>query len=134
MSPVGECIPFYEPGERITVRAAGAAVNAGRFLKLSGTAKANGKVIDVVHAAAAADAIIGVAGVDIAAGATGVMYAVGDCYVVPMTAGAAVALGQSVTSGAAGKAVPTGAGEASKGRAWTVAGAADVDVMVQLGS
>src|SRR6185295_10390975 len=105
--PIGECIPQYEPGERITGRAFGAPVRAGRLVRLAagGGGKLNGQVVNITEAAAPADPVIGVAGVDI-----GVFYALGQGFVVPMVAQAAVAVGARVDAGTAGRVATAGAG------------------------
>jgi hypothetical protein len=129
----GECIPYYEPGERITVLASTALI-AKRLLKLSAAgAKVNGKVLPADHATAPADIILGVCGFDQPdVGYTSVCYAVGNGYVVPLTSGGAIAVGAWVTAGAGGKAVSTATQADAIGRALSVATAADQDVVVRL--
>lgn len=127
-----ECIPYYEPGDRITVEAR-APLTAKRIVKLdAGGAKVNGRVLPAVHAGAPADILIGVVGFDQpTVGMTTVVYSIGVGYYVPLTSGGAIAVGDYVTVGAGGKIV-TGTRADGIGRAFTQATAADQDVFVRL--
>lgn len=103
-----ECIPFKEPGARVTGQAT-AAVTGKRFLAITGNAQTDG-TLSVAHAAAGAR-IVGVAAYDAAIGAkVGVIR--GSKIVVPVTAGAAIAAGSEVEVGATGQAITKAAGVA----------------------
>lgn len=106
MSVANECIPFYEPGKRITFEAT-AAVTGKRFLGVSG-ARASGENVQAAHAGAG-DPSIGVASFDVALGDLGTAISGG---VVPVTAGATVTAGEEVEADANGKAIPLASGKA----------------------
>jgi len=128
-----ECIPYYEPGERITVEATEALI-AKRLVKLAGAVgKENGKVLPAAYATAPADIILGVVGFDQPdIGYTTVVYSVEAGYYLPLTSGGAIALGAWVTAGAGGKAVSTATKDDAIGRALSIATGADQDVVVRL--
>lgn len=103
-----ECIPFYEPGRRITGHAT-AAVTGKRFVMISGNRQADGS-ISVSHATAATKAF-GVAVYDAALGEkVGVVR--GSGFIVPITAAANLTANQRVEVGANGQAAVLAAGVA----------------------
>jgi len=128
-----ECIPYYEPGDRLTVEAT-EILYAKRIVKLAGaTGKQNGKVLPAALSTGPTDIILGVVGFDQPdVGYTTVVYSIGVGYVVPLQSGGAIALGAFVTSGAGGKAVSTATKADAIGRALSIATAADQDVVVRL--
>lgn len=102
---MNEAITYYEPGSDITVQAA-AAITAKRFVHIAGNRSADGN-LTAQHSAGAKS--FGVARVDIALGKKGpIITAPG--VVVSVTAGEALAAGDSVRSDATGAAIkPAGA-------------------------
>lgn len=101
-----ECMPFYEPGRRITCHAT-AAVIGKRLVAISGNRQADGSIS--VATSAAASRAFGVATYDAAAGEkVGVIR--GSGFVVPVTAAAALTANQQVEVGAAGQAAVLAAG------------------------
>ncbi|WP_229401924.1 capsid cement protein [Micromonospora okii] len=103
-----ECIPFYEPGKRLTGHAT-AAVTGCRFVAISGNRQADGS-ISVAHAAAGTKAF-GVAAYDAASGEkVGIIR--GDGFVVPVMAGANLAANQRVEVGTNGQAIILASGVA----------------------
>lgn len=101
-----ECIPFYEPGRRITCHAT-AGVTGKRFVGISADRQADGS-ISVAHATAAA-AAFGVAAYDAATGEkVGVLR--GSGFVVPVTAAEDLTAGERVEVGANGQAAALAAG------------------------
>jgi len=127
-----ECIPYYEPGDRITVEAK-APLIAKRFVKLAAAgAKANGKVLPAEPATAGTDALLGVVGFDQPTiGQTTVVYSIGVGYYVPVTAGAALSPGAWVGVGADGKAAVAADRASAVGRCFNTA-AVDEDAFVRL--
>lgn len=99
--PTNEAIPFFEEGRRVTCHATGAVVGR-RFVTVSGDAV--GGNYAVAQSGAGAD-VLGVAAYDAAAGRP-VPVDVGQDMIVPVSAGAALAAGQSVRSDVDGRAVP----------------------------
>lgn len=103
-----ECIPFYEPGARITVEA-DAAVTGKRFVHVHATQQPGfaGLTTDlsggnvVVRHASAHGMATGVSSHDIASGDKGTMITGG---VLPITADGAITYGQKLAVGANGKA------------------------------
>ncbi|MGW3608948.1 capsid cement protein [Micromonospora sp. NPDC005163] len=101
-----ECIPFYEPGRRITCHAT-AGVTGCRFVMISGNRQADGS-ISVAHATAATKAF-GVAAYDAATGEkVGIVR--GSGFIVPVTAAANLTANQRVEVGANGQAAVLAAG------------------------
>lgn len=101
-----ECIPFYEPGRRVTCHAT-AAVIGKRFVMVSGNRQADGS-ISVAHATAATKAF-GVTAYDAALGEkVGVLR--GSGFIVPVTAAANLTANQRVEVGANGQAAVLAAG------------------------
>lgn len=102
-----DCIPFEEPGARITGHAS-AAVTGKRFLKVSGNRETTDNNVRVAHADAAGR-IIGVAGFDAAINKK-VTVIRGAGMIVPVTADGAIAAFAEVEVGANGKAKTIGGG------------------------
>lgn len=133
--PTNECIPWFHPGESLTVHATPAAIRGKRFVTFTGsqgsgpllsTTNEGGNII--AQEAGAGLKAQGVAKYDAAIGfKTGVWRA----GVVPMTSGAAVAAGAGVQSDAQGRAITLAAG-IRLGTAVTAAAGADVDFYVAL--
>lgn len=111
MAPANECIPFYEPGARITVDAS-AAITGKRFVKISGDREA-GPALNTnttggnlrAAPAGAGERIFGVASHDAAQEGKVTVLTGG---IVPVTASGAIAAGAEVKVGAAGVAVTSG--------------------------
>lgn len=111
MAPANECIPFYEPGARITADAS-AAITGCRFVKVSGDREAGpnlntnttGGNIRCAHAGAG-ERILGVASHDVAQEGKVTVLTGG---VVPVLASGAIAAGAEVKVGANGVAVTSG--------------------------
>lgn len=132
-----ECIPFYEPGSRITGHCE-AAVTGKRFVDISddrqgpvagaglGTNTDGGNIV-VSHATAAGKAI-GVASHDAAIGKKVTILSGG--FVVPVTADGAINSGDEVEVGANGKAKALAAGR-PVGRAFDDA-ADGADAMIKI--
>ncbi len=99
-----ECIPFYEPGQRITAQAT-AGVTGKRFVNVSANRQTDGS-ISVAHATAAG-AVFGVSTYD---AATGEKLGVIRGGVVPVTAGGTIAAGARVEVGTNGQAVTLASG------------------------
>lgn len=118
-------IPLHEKGDRITC-AAGAAIGAGRFVKISAnmqqvsplldlstpTSPLTGGNLPVVAQCVAGDKAFGVAEWD-ASGAGEVLGVFCGHFIVPMVAGAAVAAGVEVQADANGAAITLAAGKAN---------------------
>lgn len=138
MSPVNECIPFYEPGGALTCECE-AAVIGKRFVDISDDIQGTGSPglttdVDggnlVVSPASAGGTAFGVAKYNAAINEkVGVWTQPG--IIVPVTADGAITAGAEVEVGTAGKAKTKGAANRGVGRA--VADAADgADAMIQL--
>jgi hypothetical protein len=116
---VNECIPFYEPGRRITGQAT-AAITGKRFLAITGnrvsdgslalTAATDGGNIAVAHATAAGR-ICGVSSYDAASGAKVGVHR-GNSTVVPVTAAATITAFQEVEVATGGMCTPKASGVA----------------------
>jgi hypothetical protein len=105
---MAECIPFKMPGADVTGQAS-AAITGCRFVAISGDMQADGSVT-VAHAGAGLRAL-GVAKYDAATGEKVGIYA-GRGYVLPVTAGGAIAAGDAVEVGTNGQAITLAAGVA----------------------
>lgn len=115
--PANECMPYFEPGSRISARCS-AAVTGKRFVAISGniqsgpglSSTSEGGNLQVAHAGAGTKAF-GVAGYD---GASGELIPVlnGPGMVVPVTAGANIAAGAEVEVGSNGQAITLASGKA----------------------
>ncbi|GAA2516712.1 capsid cement protein [Winogradskya humida] len=101
-----ECIPFFEPGRRLNGHAT-AAVIGKRFVAISGNRQSDG-TISVAPAAAASKAFA-VAVQDAAIGEKPGLLR-GPGFIVPVTAGAAIAAGAQVEVGTAGQAITLASG------------------------
>lgn len=130
-----DCIPFYRPGDDITIQAS-AAITGKRFLAISGdrtsgpglAATAEGSNYRAQHAGAGARAV-GVSMYDVPNGGKVGMIVEG---VVPVTAGAAIAAGAEVQSDGSGQAITLAAGK-SLGVCMTGCGSgADAEIMLAL--
>lgn len=100
-----ECVPFWDPGDKITAVAGSGGVTGKKFVKPTGALAvglgASGGVPSVVLPAAAGVAI-GVASQDAAAGAYVMVFTEG---IVPVTAGGTLTGGTWVQADATGAAV-----------------------------
>jgi|1186.fasta_scaffold32452_2 hypothetical protein len=112
MSSANLATPYYEPGSRITGRATGAAVIGKRFVSLAGKKDPGSRELDPaatggnmrIKPAIADDPLtVGIAETDAADGKTTTVFT--DGFVVPITAGVAIAYGNYIKPGANGKAV-----------------------------
>jgi len=124
-----DCIPFYEPGGKLTGHTT-AAVEGRRFLKVSGNRQSgpglvpdpltlgDGSNYRVAHADAGGFAI-GVAAWTAAINTKVTVHAVPG-MIVPVDAGADITAGAEVEVGVAGRAIPKASGIAV-GRAMTAA-------------
>jgi len=139
--PANECIPFYQPGARVTMKAS-AAVTGKRFVKISGNRTSGplvqavqsndtteGGVYQAAQASAATDAVVGVAGWD---AAINELFPVVSEGIVPVTAGAAITAGLPVTTDANGKAIAATAANRVYGICMTAASGVDVDAEILL--
>lgn len=125
--PANECIPYKEPGERVTATTT-AAVTGKRAVAISADRQADGTYS--VALPAAGGRIFGVAGWDAPSGArVGVIRDPG--IILPMTSGAAIVAGAQVQVDATGAVIPLAAGVAI-GTALTGVGAAGNDAMIAL--
>jgi hypothetical protein len=106
------CTPYYEPGGRVTGRAAGGAIIGKRFVAVAqkkdlGSREldpaASGGNIRIIQAVADDPKTYGVAEYDCADGQTTTILRGG--FVVPITCGVVLAAGDFVKPGAGGKAV-----------------------------
>jgi hypothetical protein len=113
--PANECIPYYEPGTRITGHATATVVGktiadvSGNFQSgplLSATSE--GGNIQVATCAAGVRGI-GVFGYDGVSGDK-IPLITGPGIVAPVTAGATITAGQEVEVGSAGKVIPLASG------------------------
>lgn len=109
-----EAIPFYRPGEDITVKAEG-AITGGRFVNISGDRTSGPGLSDtaegsnyVASTASAAGQAVGVSNYDIADQALGTISSEG---VLPIIADGNLSAGDKVEVGADGKATVFGSGE-----------------------
>lgn len=117
--PANLSIPYYEPSQRVTGRATGAAVVGKTFVTVAAAKDPGSRELDPaatggnvkIKTAVAADAtagkVIGVAEHDAAQNKTTPILRQG--FVTPVTAGAALSAGALVTAGALGKAVDAAA-------------------------
>jgi hypothetical protein len=112
MSSNNLCTPYYEPGSRITGRATGGAVTGKRFVSLAAVKDPASRGLDAgatggnvrIKAAIADDPFLfGVAETDAADGKVTTVFT--DGFVVPITAGTALAYGDYIKPGAASKVV-----------------------------
>lgn len=134
--------PYYEPGSRITGRATGAAVIGKRFVAIAAKKDLGSRELDPaasggnvrIKPAAADDPMTwGVAEHDAADGKATTVFT--DGFVVPVTAGAAIAFGVLVKPGTGGKAVPVGVGGRAEAYGRSLSDAAvDQDAIIHLGN
>ncbi len=135
-------VPYYEPGSRLTCRnnapKGGAVIIGKRFVALAANKDpgsreldptASGGNIRVKQAAADDPMTYGVAEHDIDPGKACVCFT--DGFVVPVTAGAALAFGDYVKPGAGGKAVKAATRAESYGQSLSSA-AVDQDAIIHL--
>lgn len=130
-----ECIPFYEPGGRITGHAE-AALSGKRFVRISGNRQSGpGLALTAqggnypVNAPTAAGRVFGVTSHDVAAGGKVTVISTPGT-VLPVTAAAAIAAFEEVQVDALGRVIPL-AGGVSVGVALTAA-ANGADAEIQL--
>lgn len=107
MAVANECIPYYEPGGRITAKAE-AALTGKRFVDISDPLSTDGNI--VVSPATAKGMALGVASHD-AAEKGRVTVLVGN-FVVPVTASGTIEAGEEVQVATGGKAVKFSDGRA----------------------
>lgn len=100
--PVNELIPFKEHADRLTCTPS-AAVTGKRFVVISGDRNADGTY--TIAPSAAGGKAIGVAAWDAGVGVRVTVVTRDSGDIVPVTAGGALAAGQSVVSDATGQAV-----------------------------
>lgn len=100
MAVGNECIPYYEPGFRLTAKCE-AAVTGKRFVDISDPLSSDGNF--VVSPATAKGMALGVASHDAAIGARVTILTAG--FVVPITASGTIEPGEEVQVGSEGKAV-----------------------------
>lgn len=144
MSPVNECIPFYEAGytQKLTVHADTALVGktfcgpltsrqSGPGLAPDPLAAGDGGNYRVAGPPAAAGEVGGVVTWDVAAASKASIIR-GAGTVLPVTSGAAVAVGDELKVDAQGRVVPQAGAGRKVGKAHSVAGGAGVDVEVEL--
>jgi len=141
-----ECITYYEAAytRKRTVHAGYAMTGktfAGPLTGYQGSGPAlapdplaagDGGNIVCPAAPTAAGEASGVISWDVASGSKAVLIS-GEGTVLPVTAGAAVAIGNALTVDASGRVVPAAATNVVVGKARSAAGAAGVDVVVELG-
>jgi hypothetical protein len=140
-TPVNLCMPYMEPATRVTGRASpGAPVIGKRFVAIAASKDpgsrglepdpgGSGGNIRIVGAVANDPRLFGVAEMDCAVGKA--VAVLRGKFMLPITAGVALAYGDLVTSGADGRAVVIAAGQ----RAWGIclgATAVDQDAIVAL--
>jgi predicted RecA/RadA family phage recombinase len=103
---MNDCIPYYEPGARLQGTPS-VAVIGKRFIRISGDRNADGTL--TVAPCPANGRALGVAAWDAPIGGkVGILR--GDDFILPVTAGAAIAADQEVMSDAQGRAIPAAAG------------------------
>lgn len=108
--PANECIPYYEPGSRITALTT-EAISGKRFVKVSADKLVGSAALSTtadggnikVSMADAGETPIGVSSYDAASGALVGVLGVG--HVVPIKAGEAIAAGDLLVAGADGVAM-----------------------------
>lgn len=133
------CVPYYEPGSRVTGRAT-ADVIGKRFVAISADKDPGSRELEadpgglggnikIAPAVANDPRLFGVAEHDAKIKEITAVLRIG--FVVPVTAGVALAYGDLVTSGAGGKAVVIGAGQLAKGIVLAAA-VVDQDAIVAL--
>lgn len=123
---------IFEPANELTGRCT-AAVRGGRFVVPSADIPggyAGTENIRIAEATAAHRGVIGVSRYD--GGINEEIPFIASNKAIPMTSGAACAVGQPLTSDAQGRAVPAGVGEAVYGVAVTAVAGADLKVGVKL--
>jgi predicted RecA/RadA family phage recombinase len=134
---VADCIPYFEPAEKITVHAA-VAVTGKRFVDVSAGPQAAFEGLDTaatptggnitVGLPTAAGLTLGVAAFDAAAGSEVTIYC--GNQILPVQAAAAITAGAELQVDATGQVVPLAAGRAV-GRAMAAA-ASGADCPVKL--
>lgn len=112
---VNLCMPYYEPGQRITMQAS-ADVLGKRFVRVTGNRQNGPGVSDSILGGNYVAANVSTSG-DPAAGVAEYNAVTGKKFgvittgaVVPVTAGAAITAGQEVQSDNVGRAIPLAAG------------------------
>lgn len=105
--PTNECIPYYEPGDRVTGQVVTAQVTGKRFVKLAAS-KASGSNVQIAPVTVGATKPFGVAAADCAVGDTVVCY-LGN-FTVPVTAGGTITNGQELEIDSVGRVVTLASG------------------------
>lgn len=140
-----ECIPYFEAAytQKITVHAGYAMIGktfsgpitshqgAGPGLATDPLPTGDGGNLQCPAAPAAGGQVGGVIGWDVASGAKAPITR-GQGTMLPVTSGAAVAIGDLLTVDTQGRVVTAVAGNYIVGKAHSAAGAAGVDVIVEL--
>lgn len=115
--PANECMPYYEPGTRITGHAS-AGITGKTFVAPSGNIQSGPLLAStseggniVVATCTAGARALGVAGYDVASGEKCPLLT-GPGMVVPVTAGGTIAAGAEVEVGSGGKAITLASGKA----------------------
>lgn len=144
MSPVNECIPFYEAAyaQHLTVWFTG-AMTGKRFcgplttfqsgpgaLSADPLPTNDGGNIQCAGAPAAGGEVGGVVKYDVGASARGGVIR-GAGVMLPVSSGAAVTAGNELQADASGRVIPYSSGR-KVGKAHSTVGAADLDVVVEL--
>ena len=123
-----EAIELYTEGDQISYLAT-TAITGKRFVDITAAADATTGVLQAGNPAAGG-LVVGVAAYDAAQGQ--VFTVLSDKgSVVPVTSGAAIAVGAELEVTAVGKVITKNTGKAI-GRAFSAVGATDLDVFVQL--
>jgi Uncharacterized conserved protein (DUF2190) len=135
---MGEVLALYDPGADITCQISGGAVVGGDLVKITGRnpggatgiSDSGDGLLIVAPTAAAADYAFGVASFDAPVGGrTNVMRAP---KAVPVNCTGAVAVGEMIAAGAAGKGAKAATGNKPVGVALTAVSAAGGQVIVAL--
>lgn len=129
---MNDLIPFKEDAERVTCTPS-VAVTGKTFVVISGDRNADGTY--TIAPAGVGGKVFGVAAWDCPVGGKVTVVTLASGHIVPVTAGAALAAGDSVVSDAAAEAIPAagGAGTVQHAAGIVLTGAADgADAQVQL--
>lgn len=126
--PANECIPYYEPGSRITFKAS-AAITGKRFIDISATLSSDGNL--TCAPATAEGKALGVSSFDVASEHRGTMLLAP--MVVPITAAEGITAGEEVQVATGGKAAKLASGKAVGRALATVTTGNDCKVLLYSG-